>query len=159
MMFIGFTSAYLVRQTAPDWRPLSAPPILWWNSGALLLSSLSLERARRSLRAGELAGARAGLAATGVLGLLFAAGQLQAWRILTAAGLSLASNPHSSFFYVLSGVHVVHLLSAIVWWAVALSMLQRASNTPGRDVLRQFATYWHFLAGLWLYLMYVLFVL
>ena len=159
MMFIGLTSAYLVRQTAPDWRPLPAPPILWWNTACLLLSSVVLEGARRGLRRVDLAAARRGLLAAGLLGLAFAAGQLQAWRILTGRGLSLASNPHSSFFYVLSGLHVLHLCGGLVWWAAAFHRLRRLAFPPGQDVLRLFATYWHFLAGLWLYLLYVLFVL
>jgi cytochrome c oxidase subunit 3 len=159
MMFIGLTSAYLVRQTASDWRSLPAPRILWWNTAALVLSSVALEGARRGLRRVDLATARQGMAVAGLLGLLFALGQVQAWRILTAQGLSLTSNPHSSFFYVLSGLHVVHVSGGLIWWGVAFRRLHRLAFAPEQDVLRLFATYWHFLAGLWLYLLYVLFVL
>ena len=159
MMFIGLTSAYLVRQTAADWRPLPAPRILWWNTAALVLSSVALQAARRGLRRVDLGTARQGMAAAGLLGFGFALGQVQAWRILTAEGLSLASNPHSSFFYVLSGLHVLHLAGGLVWWAVAFRRLHRLAFAPEQDVLRLFALYWHFLAGLWLYLLYVLFVL
>jgi cytochrome c oxidase subunit 3 len=159
MMFVGLTSAYLVRQTAPDWRPLPAPRILWWNTAALLLSSLALEAARGGLRSVDLVAARRGMAAAGLLGLAFALGQVQAWRILTAQGLSLAGNPHNSFFYVLSGLHVVHLSGGLIWWAAAFRRLQGLAFAPEGDALRLFAMYWHFLAGLWLYLLYVLFVL
>lgn len=159
MMFIGLTSAYLVRQVANDWRALPAPRLLWWNTAALLLSSLSLEGARRGWRRSDAEAAFRLLAATGLLGIAFAAGQVQAWRILTAQGLTLASNPHSSFFYVLSGLHVVHLTGGLVWWAVALLRLRSLGPAPGGDPLRLLATYWHFLAALWLYLLYVLFVL
>jgi cytochrome c oxidase subunit 3 len=159
MMFIGLTSAYLVRRTAADWRPLPAPAILWWNTGALLLSSVVLEGARRGLRRVDLITARRAMGAAGLLGLTFAFGQFQAWRILTAQGLSLASNPHSSFFYVLSGLHVVHLSGGLIWWGVAFRRLHRLAFAPEQDALRLFATYWHFLAALWLYLLYVLFVL
>lgn len=159
MMFIGLTSAYLVRRTAPDWRPLPAPWILWWNTAALVLSSVAIEGSRRGLRRVDLVAARRGMGAAGLLGLAFAFGQVQAWRILTAQGLSLASNPHNSFFYVLSGLHVVHLAGGLVWWAVAFRRLHRLAFAPEQDVLRLFATYWHFLAGLWLYLLFVLFVL
>ena len=99
------------------------------------------------------------MGAAGLLGLGFALGQVQAWRILTGRGLSLAANPHNSFFYVLSGVHVVHLAGGLVWWAAAFQRLRRLALVPEGDALRLFATYWHFLAGLWLYLLYVLFVL
>src|SRR5262245_34576876 len=159
MMFVGLTSAYLVRQTASDWRPLPAPRILWWNTAAILLSSVALQAARRGIARVDLRGARQGMAAAGLLGLGFALGQVQAWRILTAEGLTLASNPHSSFFYVLSGLHVLHLAGGLVWWGVAFRRLHRLAFVPEEDVLRLFALYWHFLAGLWLYLLYVLFVL
>jgi cytochrome c oxidase subunit 3 len=159
MMFIGLTSAYLVRQTALDWRPLRPPGILWWNTAALLLSSAALEASRRGLRRIDLLTARRGMAATGLLGLGFALGQVQAWRTLSAQGLTLASNPHNSFFYVLSGLHVLHLCGGLVWWGVAFRRLHRLAFAPEQDLLRLFATYWHFLAGLWLYLLYVVFVL
>jgi cytochrome c oxidase subunit 3 len=159
MMFIGLTSAYLVRQTASDWRPLPAPAILWWNTGALLLSSAALEAARRGLRRLDLLTARRSMAAAGLLGLGFALGQVQAWRVLTGQGLTLASNPHSSFFYVLTGLHVVHVSGGLLWWTVAFRRLRRLALAPEAGALRLFATYWHFLAGLWLYLLYVLFVL
>src|SRR5262245_26525681 len=159
MMFVGLTSAYLVRQTAADWRPLPLPRILWWNTGLLLLSSASLEAARRGLRRVDLVTARQGMAGAGLLGIGFALGQVHAWRVMTASGWSLTANPHNSFFYVLSGLHVLHLAGGLVWWGVAFRRLHRLAFRPEQDVLRLFALYWHFLAGLWLYLLYVLFVL
>jgi cytochrome c oxidase subunit 3 len=158
MLFIGFTSAYIVRRSGADWQPLPAPLLLWVNTVALLASSVSLERARRLLRAWDLPGARSWLGATGVLGGLFVAGQWLAWKQLAAQGVYLASNPHSSFFYLLTGLHAVHLAGGLVWFAVLFSRLSRLRMTPGRDGLRLFATYWHFLAVLWIYLLFLLFV-
>jgi cytochrome c oxidase subunit 3 len=112
MMFIGFTSAYMVRRAAADWRALPVPSVLVWNTAALLASSACLEIARRALGAWDLPGAQRFLAATGVLGALFAGGQTYAWRQLAEAGVFLSSNPHSSFFYLLTGVHLVHLAAA-----------------------------------------------
>jgi cytochrome c oxidase subunit 3 len=158
MLFIGFTSAYILRRTSEDWRPLSAPPVLWRNTLALLLSSATLEVGRRRLRGWDLRGAQAWVTATGALGVLFVAGQIVGWRQLAERGVFLASNPHSSFFYVLTGVHVVHLLGGLAWFAVVARRLQRLRVTPGEDGLRLFATYWHFLGGLWVYLLFLLFV-
>jgi cytochrome c oxidase subunit III len=158
MLFIGFTSAYILRRTAADWRPLTAPPVLWVNTAALALSSYVLERARRRLRGWDLRGAQSAFAATGVLGLVFVAGQVVGWRQLSAAGVFLSSNPHSSFFYVLTGVHALHLVGGLAWFAVLLVRFRRMSVLPGEDGLRLFATYWHFLGGLWLYLLWLLFV-
>jgi cytochrome c oxidase subunit III len=158
MLFIGFTSAYILRRASADWQPLEAPPVLWLNTLALLASSGSLEIARRRLRGWNLAGTQAFVVLTGVLGLVFVAGQYVGWQQLAARGVFLASNPHSSFFYVLTGVHALHLVGGLVWFAVVLARLRRMAYLPGEDGLRLFATYWHFLGGLWVYLLWLLFV-
>jgi cytochrome c oxidase subunit 3 len=158
MMFIGFTSAYMVRRTSPDWVPLRAPGLLWVNTALLLLSSASLEAARRRLRGWNVAGVGPWLMATGALGVLFVTGQLAAWRLLSARGYFVSSNPHNSFFYMLSGVHGVHLVVGLIWFAVVLFKARRLAYTPGEDGLGMFATYWHFLTGLWVYLLLLLFV-
>lgn len=158
MLFVGFTSAYILRRSSDDWGPLAAPPVLWANTAAILLSSAALERARRRLRGWDLAGARNAVLVTGLLGLLFVAGQVLGWRQLSARGVFLASNPHSSFFYVLTGVHALHLLGGLAWFTALLVRFRRMAILPGEDGLRQFATYWHFLGGLWLYLLWLLFV-
>ena len=159
MLFIGFTSAYLIRRASVDWRPLSPPWILWANTAALLASSVTLEAARKRLREWDVRGLFPWVAATGTLGLLFLAGQVMAWRILAGQGVFLASNPHNSFFYMLTGLHGLHLLGGLVWLAAVLVQVRRMAYTPGEDGLRLFATYWHFLGALWLYLLVLLFVL
>jgi cytochrome c oxidase subunit 3 len=158
MLFIGFTSAYILRRASGDWRPLQAPSVLWLNTAVLFLSSATLEVARRRLRGWDLGAAQAFLAATGVLGIVFVGGQVLAWRSLAAAGVFLSSNPHSSFFYLLTGVHAAHLLGGLVWFGAASAKIRRLAYTPGEDGLRLFATYWHFLAALWAYLLFLLFV-
>jgi cytochrome c oxidase subunit III len=159
MLFVGFTSAYIVRRASADWRPLVAPPLLWINTGILLASSATLEAARRRFRGWDLRGAQAFVAATGGLGLLFVLGQLAAWQALAAQGVFLASNPHSSFFYMLTGLHALHLLGGLVWFATVAFRMRRMAYAPGTDALGLFALYWHFLSALWLYLLYLLFVM
>jgi cytochrome c oxidase subunit 3 len=124
----------------------------------LVLSSVTLEAARRRLRGWDLPGTQAWMAGTGVLGALFLAGQVAAWRELAAQGVFLASNPHSSFFYVLTGLHALHLLGGLVWFTVSLWRLRHLAYTPGSDALGLFATYWHFLTVLWVYLFSLLFL-
>jgi cytochrome c oxidase subunit 3 len=158
MLFIGFTSAYMVRRGMGDWRPLAAPALLWWNTAAIVASSAALEVARRRLRRWAAAGAIPWVAATGALGALFAVGQVAAWRVLAARGFYLESNPHNAFFYVLTGTHLVHLAGGLVWLGVVLARVRRLAYVPGEDGLGLFATYWHFLAGLWIYLLLLLFV-
>jgi cytochrome c oxidase subunit III len=159
MLFIGFTSAFVVRRASADWVPVHAPAILWLNTGVLLLSSGALENARRALRARRHASLSAWITLTGGLGLLFVVGQLGAWTTLAAQGLYLSSNPWNSFFYLLTGVHVVHVAAALLWYTAVFVRIQRRRYEPGRDALSLFATFWHFLAGVWVYLLFVLFVL
>ena len=159
MMFIGFTSAYMVRRVAADWRALPFPSVLPWNTAALVLSSVCLQLARRALAGWDLARAQRWMAATGVLGVLFALGQVLAWRQLDAAGVFLHSNPHSSFFYLLSGIHLVHLAGGLLWFGATFSGLRRMAYAPGQDGLGLFAIYWHFLGALWAYLLVLLYVL
>jgi cytochrome c oxidase subunit 3 len=158
MLFIGFTSAYLVRRGSADWMTLRPPVLLWVNTAALALSSVTLEGARRRLRASRY-GVGTWISATGVFGLLFVAGQVAAWKALAAQGIFLATNPSSSFFYMLTGVHVVHVAAALLWYAVVFFRVQMRRYEPGTDALSLFATFWHFLAGVWVYLLFVLFVL
>jgi cytochrome c oxidase subunit 3 len=159
MLFVGFTSAYMVRRAAADWRPLAVPALLWWNTAAIVASSATLEVARRRLRGWAPAGGVPWVYATGLLGALFAVGQVLAWRALAARGYYLETNPHNSFFYVLSGTHLVHLAGGLAWFGAILARVRRLARVPGGDGLGLFATYWHFLAGLWIYLLVLLFVI
>lgn len=157
MLFIGFTSAYMLRRASADWAPLAAPRILWLNTALLALSSVALETARRRLRDWKVPAARAFFGLAGLLGAGFVIGQFGAWRTLRAQGVFLATNPHSSFFYMLTGVHVLHLAGGLVWFLALALRLRRLK--PGDDALSLFATYWHFLGFVWAYLLFVLFVL
>ncbi|MBI4467820.1 MAG: cytochrome c oxidase subunit 3 [Acidobacteria bacterium] len=159
MLFAGFTSAYLVREAGSDWRPIPVPPVLWLNSGLLLLSSFAIEMARARQRRMEAGRYNGWLAGTTLLGTAFLAGQLLAWRQLAAEGLYLPSNSHSAFFYVLTGVHGLHLLGGIGALLYALIAIRRPAPPPAAiQHLKLCATYWHFVGGLWLYLLLVLFV-
>lgn len=158
MLFVGFTSTYLVRRSQQDWVPIPLPPLLWVNTGILLASSVSLEWARRRLRRGDYEGGRRGVVLTAVLGAAFVGGQVVAWRQLAAAGIFLATNPHSSFFYLLTGVHAVHLLGGLVALAYAMLKTLGAGNVLGAyRALGSAGVYWHYLDALWVYLFVLLF--
>lgn len=139
MLFTAFTAAYVIRRSGPDWAPIELPPLVWPNTALLLASSVTVEMARKR--------GRAWLAATGVLGIVFALGQIAVLLRLAAAGVFLASSPHASFVYVLAGVHGAHL-------AGGLGAIGRTWSRPHAVPL--FATYWHFLGAIWLYILLLL---
>jgi len=134
MVFASLTSAYIVRQGLPtfdprtntmvhDWLPVRLPGILLVNTCVLLISSVTMELGRRSARAqvSAIPGVSPGgevrifwLSLTLLLGLSFLSGQWVAWRQLTAGGFDVAATPSSSFVYLLTGMHGVHLLGGIL---------------------------------------------
>ncbi len=157
MFFMALTSAYIVRKgLAVDWKPITLPRVLWFNTLVLLASSVTIEKARRQLRQAGLDSFRRWWALTTALGLLFLGGQLLAWRQLAAAGVYMASNPSSSFFYLLTAAHGLHLLGGIVGLLyIALRSWQRFRLT--RDAAAEVASiYWHFMDGLWVFLLLLL---
>jgi cytochrome c oxidase subunit III len=139
MLFIGLTSAYAVRRGLdPLWSPVPMPTAALPACACLLASSITLEYGRRSAR-------QSWLLLTGVLAIAFVAGQLAACRELAAAGFYLSTNPHSSFVYVFTALHGVHVVGGV---------LALASGARTEVV----ALYWHAMAMLWTYLLVVLFV-
>src|SRR6266511_2215052 len=112
MMFTALSSAYIVRAaSASDWQPLKMPRILLLSTALIVISSGTLETARRKWRETVSNGHRTWLVATLILGFGFLLSQLLAWRQLVGQGVYVASNPHSSFFYLLTAAHGVHLLA------------------------------------------------
>ncbi len=156
MLFAAFTSAYIVRRSASDWTPIELPWILWVNTAVLVASSLALEGGRFASRQGKIVSASRGLSAAAGLGLLFLAGQVTAWRELAARGVYLPTSPHSSFVYILTGVHGVHVAAGLVlliytamrMWNVSARLDREAATAR---LLTASATFWHFLAALWFY--------
>jgi cytochrome c oxidase subunit 3 len=158
MFFMAFVSAYIVRKDMPNsaWIPLPVPRILWLNTLILIASSFTLARAHSRFTAKDEDGFRHWWATTTVLGILFVAGQIIAWRQLAAQGIFLATNPSSSFFYVFTGAHGVHLLGGIL----ALLYVQfRATRKVARGTAVEVVSmYWHFMDGLWLFLFLLLYL-
>jgi len=162
MSFAAFTSALFVRQgSGSDWTHIALPTILYANTLALLMSSATLQMARRAvatLRSVEPRAVRNGLGwlgATLALGFVFVAGQYVAWRQLAAQGLYLATNPNSSFYYVLTAMHGLHVLAGIAALIFVMSRLAAGKNALRRSTFEATATYWHFMGVLWLYLLIV----
>lgn len=157
MFFMALTSAYLVRKGQGDWLTFQMPRILWATTAVLIISSLTVERARKLLNAGSREGFRVWWGVTTMLGLLFLAGQLMAWQQLRAAGVFLSGNPSSSFFYVLSGAHGVHVMGGVLALVVVFCRREYRRVTQAAAV-EMAAIYWHFMDLLWVFLLLLLFL-
>jgi cytochrome c oxidase subunit 3 len=163
MMFTALSSAYIVRAaSSSDWQSLAMPRILLVSTALILISSATLETARRKLKEAAIRAYKPWLLLTVLLGIGFLASQLLAWRQLVRQGVYVASNPHSSFFYLLTAAHGVHLLGGLL----ALAYLLIRSRAPKENELAltkaqasadAVTLYWHFMDFLWIYLFVLLF--
>jgi len=158
MFFMALASAFLVRRGNGNWIPVHIPTLMWINTVVLLASSAALEMARHRLAQGRLASYKHLWLLTTILGAGFLVGQIVAWRQLVAEGIYLASNPASSFFYIFTGAHAVHLFGGVA----ALIYVARR-NFDQAQVTRSAAAevtsyYWHFMDALWLFLLALLYL-
>jgi cytochrome c oxidase subunit III len=163
MLFIALTSAYILRQTkglseSSDWVPLEMPAALWINTLILFASSATIETARRALKRNQYERFRTWITATTILGLAFILGQIIAWRELASQGIYVNTHPHSSFFYLLTSLHALHLFGGIIALGyITFAALRLRISLRRRAVVNVTALYWHFMDGLWVYLFLLLF--
>jgi len=160
MVFAALTSAFVVRRRlSDDWASMPKPQILWLNTAVLLASSVVLDLSRRALKAGNRSRFNLWWTAGTALGILFLVGQAIAWSQLKSAGVFIASNPSSSFFYVLTASHAFHLLGGVLALAyVDVQALRLRLGPAKRTAIDVTAIFWHFLDGLWVYLMILFYV-
>jgi cytochrome c oxidase subunit III len=159
-LFGLFISAYWMRMEHAhgDWSSLAVPRVLWLNTGMLILSSAGMQWAREAVGRGQAERLRIALIAGGALAWAFLCGQLLAWSQLRASGDFVASNPAIGFFYLLTGVHGLHLLGGLVVWAktVVRTAKRGVELVDLRLSVELCTVYWHFLLLVWLVLFTVL---
>ncbi|KQV46184.1 hypothetical protein ASE26_15650 [Duganella sp. Root198D2] len=142
-LFGLFGVAYMMRAAYEDWRPIAYVPWqLYGSTGLLVLCSLSWELARRHVAAGRREAARSASIGALLLSAVFVLCQFNAWQAMMAADYGVAANPANSFFYLITGLHALHVMGGMVAGAFAV---RRAGQAIGLC-----ARYWHFLFVLWL---------
>ena len=152
-LFALLISAYFMRMQVADWAQMPAPKLLWFNTGVLILSSVALQYAQVAARRGRIEDVGNGLIAGGLFTFTFLIGQLFAWLQLNAAGYFLATNPANAFFYLLTGLHGLHLLGGLAALALTADKVWRGFDLRQmRLSVKLCAIYWHFLLLLWLVL-------
>ena len=164
MLFTSLSSAYIVRSGVTyDWYPIAVPRVMFGSTALLLLGSVAIEIARRKLKQGLSQTYSRYLLLTFLLGIGFLVSQLFAWRQLAAQGMYISSNPHSSFFYVLTGTHGLHIAGGLLGLAFLWLRSRRYLDNSRLIAKRQAAAdavsiYWHFMGALWIYLFLLLFL-
>jgi cytochrome c oxidase subunit III len=159
MFFMALVSAYLVRKGVKSgWNSFHFPAFVWVNTAILLASSVTLEIARRRLARSDQSAFRTWWSITTALGLIFLCGQILVWRQLVVQGVYLATNPSSSFFYLFTGAHAVHIVAG-----VAALLFVSFRNFDHAKVTRSTAAevtsyFWHFLDALWVFLAVLLYL-
>ena len=149
--------SYIIRMSLPDWTPLAEPSQLWLNTGLLVISSVLFQWARNIANAGNKKNLMTAFIGGGVFALLFIAGQMLTWDNLQAAGFYMTSNPANSFFYLLTGLHIAHLLGGLwVWSKSSIRMLSGSEPEDVRLSIELCTLYWHFLLIVWLVMFAVL---
>lgn len=145
-LFALFGSAFVMRMDLEFWSALTLPPIVWFNTALLVVASVFL---RRAAWRGEGRGLRRDTAIAGLATVAFVIGQLAAWRELHLMGNGLTSGPAASFFYMLSGLHSLHILGGIVALGV---LMARREHDPDQIKLNTglCAAYWDFLLVVWI---------
>jgi cytochrome c oxidase subunit 3 len=152
-LFALFISAYFMRMQLADWRPVPKPTLLWINTGVLMLSSAALQWARVAADRRDLGTVRTSVLAAAAAALAFLVGQLLAWQQLTGTGHFLTANPASSFFYLITALHGVHVLGGLVALGRAAMRAWGGSHDDKLQLsLDLCSMYWDFLLLMWLVL-------
>ncbi len=153
MIFAALTSAYLVRQAEGNWRVFEMPAVFYFSTVVIAVSSVTMHRAVMAARKNEMGMLKAMLWITSLLGILFLVSQFIGYQDLVANGVYLVGNPSESFFYVITGVHALHLVGAMIALFImvikALMLRIHAENYLGLELT---AIFWHALDLLWIYL-------
>ncbi len=150
-VFALFVSAYSIRMELTDWQPLPDPTFLWLNTGILILSSITFQRARTAARNDNIDGIKSSLILAGLFTFAFLIGQLWVWQQLNASGYFMASNPANAFFYLLTALHGLHLLGGLwVWGRTTTRVWEGTKVSEVRLSVELCTVYWHFLLLVWL---------
>jgi cytochrome c oxidase subunit 3 len=160
MLFAALTSAIILRKAEGDWLEFTIPSIFYFSTAVIILSSITMIMALEAAKKDNQNGIKIGLWATFVLGIVFSYMQYVGWGQLTRGGVYFAgseSNPAGSFFYILTGLHVLHLLGGLINLLIVIYKAQkRKYNSSDYLGIQLVGIYWHFLDILWVYLLFFL---
>lgn len=153
MMFAGLTSAYIVKRAQANWISFQLPQVFWFSTAVILVSSVTVQLAVRNFKDRQMGRYKKLITVTAILGLVFILAQWTGFQDLYNRGIRLDGNVAGSFLFVITGVHMLHVLGGVI---ALLIMFARAYRTHIRFYdavpVEVAATYWHFVDVLWIYL-------
>lgn len=153
MLFMAFTSAYIVRRAEGNWVYFDLPSVFYLTTAIIVVSSITMQFAYFALKKGNRSTAKSVMLITSMLGVAFLVGQFMGWAELVSKSIHWVGNPSGSFLYVITGMHGLHLISAVIFLLIMLIAVFRGNAHAGNMAkMEMCTTYWHFLGGLWLYL-------
>jgi cytochrome c oxidase subunit III len=153
MLFASLTSAYIVRRADGNWTDFELPSLFWMTTVVILLSSVTMQWSYMAAKRDNHSTVRLMITLTFVLGVVFLIGQFYGWKEMVFDKVYLVGNPSGSFVYVLTGLHGLHIVSALVFLLVVMrSAFKLKISSKNLLQIELCTTYWHFLGVLWLYL-------
>ncbi len=153
MLFASLTSAYIVREAEGNWLYFELPELFYYTTAIIIASSVTMQWAYFAARKDALYQVKLLVTITSVLGVAFLVGQFLAWGALVKNSVYFVGNPSGSFLYVLTGLHGLHIVSAVVFLFIVLNSAVRLRiHSKNMAQMEMCTTYWHFLGGLWIYL-------
>ncbi|MCS7004543.1 MAG: cytochrome c oxidase subunit 3 [Cytophagales bacterium] len=153
MIFASMTSAYIVRMSEGNWLYFELPTMFYYSTCIVILSSVAMHWAYVAAKKDNFFHIKGGLIATAVLGITFLYLQIKGWEQMVAMSVYLVGNPSGSFVYVITGLHGLHIVSAIIVVLFTLvSAFRMKIHAKNMLQISMCATYWHFLGILWIYL-------
>lgn len=155
MLFAAFTSGYIVRRGEGNWLLFDLPSLFSYSTVVIILSSITMQWAYLSAKKDNLKQLKTAILSTLVLGISFSIMQWKAWTQLVESGIHLVGNPSESFIYVISGVHLAHMIGGIVFLLIIiLKTFQFKIHKKNLLSINLCTTYWHFLGLVWVYLFF-----
>ncbi len=156
MMFGSLTSAYIVKQASGNWLEFIMPNHFIISTISIILSSVFLHLSFNALRTHKKAMYQIGLVLAVILGFSFVAFQYYGWSALFSVGVDLKGNASGSFFYLITGLHALHVLAGIAALFVAVFHAFTLKFKPSTMRINRYELvvhYWHFVGILWIYLL------
>ena len=156
MMFAAFTSAYIVKKNQSSWLEFELPRIFWYSTFVILTSSVTMQLAIKAFKAREMNRYRNLVTITAILGVLFIVMQGLGFQSLEVKNIALTgakSNSAASFLFVITGIHMLHVLGGVIALLVIFIKAYRLKVKNYSSMPIELAgTYWHFVDAIWIYL-------